>query len=98
MAALPKEISKNEISKKVLMQKQSMYMMGIYEIGATNNGMPTKIIKRHVLISRITSVLVELKCIFEQGIHLNNSFYVLTTPKRLLECEYQIKIASFAFF
>jgi len=94
MAALPKEISKNEVSKKVLMQKQSMYMMGIYEVGAINNGMPTnKIIKQHVLISRITTVLVELKCIV-----LNNTFYVLTTPKRLLECEYQIKIASFAFF
>jgi hypothetical protein len=71
-----KKISKNKISKKVLMQKQSMYffldkeqsmyMMGIYEVEAINNGMPTKIIKRYVLVSRITSVLVDLKCKSEQ--------------------------------
>jgi hypothetical protein len=29
-----------------------MYMMGIYEVGAINNGMPTKITKPYVLVSR----------------------------------------------
>jgi len=47
-----KKLIRTKFLKKVLMQKQSMYMMGIYEVGAINNGMPTKITKPYVLVSR----------------------------------------------